>query len=594
MPFGAQVDEAGRGRFRLWAPSARSVALVVEGADRARALWPMTPTGEGWYDVVIEHARPGLRYRYRIDDEIDVPDPASRFAPEGVHGPSMLVEPTAFAWRDSDWRGHAREELVIYELHIGTFTREGTYAALRSRLPELARLGVTALELMPIAAFAGVRGWGYDGVLHFAPHAPYGTPDDLKELVQQAHAEGLSVLLDVVYNHFGPEGNYLGRYARDFFTDKHKTPWGDAIDFSQPTVRRFFVENALYWLEEYHFDGLRIDAVHAIRDEGARHFVDELIDAVQEGPGRERHVHIVLENHGNEARRLLRPCVAQWNDDFHHAMHVCLTGEMQSYYANFAERPLEMLGRCLAEGFAYQGEPYGARREPRGEPSRELTPLAFVGFLQNHDQIGNRAFGERLAVLTQPDALRAGLAILLLAPHVPMLFMGEEYGATQPFLFFCDFQDALADAVREGRRNEFAGFAAFSDPIQRARIPDPNAPATFALSTLDWAERDRPGHRKWLAYVRELLALRRQAIVPLIPAINPGSGRYRIDGGVLDVSWSLDGGGALRMMANLSTESRAPSPELIEGALVFSTSRTLAAELIPWEVRVYAPSGARQ
>lgn len=581
------MDEQGSARFALWAPSAASVALNTSrgGVDRRIA---MEAKQDGWYEAVVRDIGPGTRYIYRIDDELDVPDPASRFNPDGVHGASVLLDPTQFEWEDEDWQGHDWQELAIYELHVGTFTREGTYAALAARLPELAKLGITALELLPLASFAGSRGWGYDGVLPYAPHPAYGTPEDLKRLIQRAHAHKLSVLLDVVYNHFGPDGNYLGRYARDIFTSKHCTPWGDAIDFTQPTVRQFFIQNALYWIEEYRFDGLRIDAVHAMYDDGPRHFIDELIDAVQDGPGRDRRVHVVLENHRNEAKRLRRPRVSQWNDDFHHALHVLLTGESESYYADYLEQPLEQLGRSLAEGFIYQGERSKVSGERRGEPSKQLSPLAFVDFLQNHDQIGNRAFGERLAELSRPEPLRAAFAILLLAPQLPMLFMGEEYAAPQPFLYFCDYTGELAEAVRNGRRDEFAGFAAFSDETRREHIPDPNALATFEKSTLSWSQREEPRHRAWLDLVTGLLEVRRRSIVPIISQLAPGRASYSVSSAVLEVCWPLTESGSLRMIANLSDEPSTMSGAF-DGTLVFPRGGSTSRALRPWEVRVFVP-----
>ncbi len=588
MPFGAEIDERGNARFALWAPTAKGVVLETE-TNGTSTRTQMRPKASGWYEASVLDAGAGTRYRYRIDDELDVPDPASRFNPDGVHGWSLLLDPRRFDWHDEEWRGHAWHELVIYELHVGTFTQEGTYAALAERLPDLSQLGITALELLPLASFAGTRGWGYDGVLPFAPHPAYGSPDDLKRLIQRAHEHKISVLLDVVYNHFGPDGNYLGRYAGDFFTSNHHTPWGDAIDFSNPTVRQFFIQNALYWIDEYRFDGLRIDAVHAMYDDGPRHFIDELIDTVQDGPGRERQLHIVLENHSNEACRLRRPRVSQWNDDFHHAAHALITGEGESYYADFKEHPIEQLGRSLAEGFVFQGERSAVSGETRGEPSKHLTPLAFVNFLQNHDQIGNRACGERLAQLCDPGSLEAALAILLLAPQVPMLFMGEEYAAPQPFLYFCDYTGELAEAVRNGRRDEFAGFASFSDESVRERIPDPNASTTFAQSTLIWSQRGEPKRHRWNELTGRLLAVRRHSIIPLIPEIELGRAGYEVAGKVLRVSWPTKAGGALALVANLSNEA-ATQPAIESGSLVFSTAgASNADDLRPWEVRIFAP-----
>lgn len=590
MPFGAQVGADGRARFRIWAPSARRIDLKLGSGAESRPL-PLPHLDGGWFEGSFD-APAGTRYMFRIDDEIDVPDPASRFNPEGVHAASMVVDPRAFDWRDADWRGHAWHELVIYEIHVGTFTREGTYAAATERLRDLAELGVTCIELLPLAAFAGERGWGYDGVLPYAPHAAYGTPEDLKRFVQTAHDSGLSVLIDVVYNHFGPDGNYLSRYAAPVFTSKHHTPWGDAIDFEKREVREFFIQNALYWIEEYHFDGLRIDAVHAMYDDGPRHFIDELVDRVQSTANRNRPPHVVLENHHNEARRLRRTSVSQWNDDYHHALHVLMTGETEGYYQDYVEQPVAQLGKALAGGFVYQGERSKVSGEVRGEPSGDLPVSAFVNFLQNHDQIGNRAFGERLTVLADPQALKAGLALLLLAPQIPMLFMGEEYAARQPFFYFCDYQGDLAKAVREGRRSEFEGFAAFSDPSRREKIPDPNARSTFEQSQLLWQERTSESHRDSWEYTRSLLRLRAQRITPLIQRIEPERSEFSVLGDVLSVTWSDSQGAVLQVIANLNGEAATlqstPAGRQIFSSLAQGQASTAAQSLAAWEVRFFA------
>jgi len=409
MPFGAEPSAQGT-RFRLWAPGAETVAVVIEDGGGERIV-PACDTGEGWYELHAAGVGAGTAYRYLIDGTQRVPDPAARAQRDDVHGPSLVVDPAAFQWRDGDWCGRPWESAVLYELHVGTFTRAGTFAGVQAQLDGLADLGITAIELMPVADFPGRRNWGYDGVLAYAPDRCYGTVDDLKALVQAAHARGLMMFLDVVYNHFGPEGNYLHAYAAEFFDPSRHTPWGAAIDFTRRQVREFFIHNALYWLEEFRFDGLRLDAVHAIDDPGAPHILEELAAAVAAGPGRERHVHLVLENDANEARFLQRDgagCprhyVAQWNDDLHHALHVLVSGERHGYYAEYAGAPARHLGRCLAEGFAWQGEPSPWRGgAARGQSTRGLPPTAFVGFLQNHDQIGNRAFGERITRIA-PDA----------------------------------------------------------------------------------------------------------------------------------------------------------------------------------------------
>jgi malto-oligosyltrehalose trehalohydrolase len=550
MPFGAEVLDDDAVRFRLWAPGARQVSLVLDNQAR-----PMAAVSEGWFELV-EKARPGALYRYRIDGSREVPDPASRFQPRDVDGPSEVIDPHAFAWSDEGWRGRPWHEAVLYELHVGTFTSQGNYAGVISKLPHLRDLGVTAIELMPLSDFAGRRNWGYDGVLPFAPDSSYGRPEELKALVQAAHQAGLMVFLDVVYNHFGPTGNYLGLYAPQFFTEKHHTPWGAAINFSADPVRQYFIHNALFWLEEYRFDGLRLDAVHAIVDESPRHVLEDIAAAVR-ARDPDRHVHLVLENDANQAR-FLGPgrYDAQWNDDAHHACHVLATGESDGYYVAYADAPAKHLARCLAEGFAYQGERSPFTGEPRGEPSRHLPPAAFVDFMQNHDQIGNRAHGERLASLADERKLKLLSSVLLLAPSPPLIFMGEEWGCHQPFLFFCDFEGELGEAVRNGRREEFARFAAFADPRARARIPDPLSEQTFKRSVLRWKDaRSTPG-RAWLAHYRALLELRRIEIAPrgFVP------GRYRMLGErAFEVAWD-GGGGQLRLRANfadsaLSTEA---------------------------------------
>jgi maltooligosyltrehalose trehalohydrolase len=587
LPFGAELDPDGNTRFRLWAPDAKSVAVVC---DDARASVLLTRDEHGWYEGTMSCGA-GTRYRFRIDDELDVPDPAARFAPDGIEGPSEVIDPRAYEWHATQWQGLPWHRAVVYELHVGTFTEAGTFGAIIPRLHELAQLGVNTIELLPIATFPGRRGWGYDGVLPFAPHPAYGRPEELKLLVEAAHSVGIAVVLDVVYNHFGPQGNYLHRYARDFFTERYQTPWGAALDFESAAgrnVRDFFIENALYWLNEYHLDGLRLDAVHAIRDSSATHFVDELAAAIDRGPGQERYVHLILENHDNQVSRLQstsKLSKAQWNDDFHHVMHVLMTEEVDGYYANYADETVRRLGRVLAEGYAYQGEPYGEHREPRGEPSKQLSPTAFIDFLQNHDQIGNRALGERLAALTRKEQLRAALALLLLSPHVPMLFMGEEYGALQPFLYFCDYEGELAEAITNGRRSEFAQFSAFAGPDARERIPDPNAPSTFEKSRLRWEERLQVGHRDWLAYVRELLRLRAERIVPLVPFVRQGGATHEAAGSRLTVRWPTVGHGTLELMANMSD---IPSEAATGTTVVFHSSAdgtATTAQLQPWEVR---------
>ncbi len=594
MPFGATLLGDGTARFRLWAPSATQVELcLVSGGCETRL--PMESQPEGWY-AAVRPARAGTRYRYRINGETSVPDPASRFQPEDVHGASELIDPAEFKWSDAAWRGRPWEEVVLYELHVGTFTSEGTYAGVQGKLEHLRSLGVTAIELMPLADFPGKRNWGYDGVLPYAPDSQYGRPADLKRLIDAAHRSGLMMFLDVVYNHFGPEGNYLPLYAAPFFTDRHQTPWGAAINFDgvgSRTVRDFYIHNALYWLDEYHFDGLRFDAVHAIRDDSVPDILTELARTVARRAGGERHVHLVLENDDNAARYLKqddggrRLYDAQWNDDIHHALHLLATGESGGYYADYADAPRKHLGRCLTEGFAFQGDPSRYRHGvPRGEPSVDVPPAAFVSFLQNHDQIGNRAFGERIAQLASPERVRALSAVFLLAPSPPLLFMGEEWGTQTPFPFFCDFGPELAKAVTEGRRKEFARFPEFGDPNVRQRIPDPSDPATFAKAILDWASIEHAQGRQWLDWHRAALRARHAEIAPRLKNLLARAGRYAVlqEQG-LCADWTFADGGRLHLLANLSDAPLAVS--VPPGRIIYACpapSAAVAGPLAPWSV----------
>lgn len=585
MPFGASVLEGGGTCFALWAPGAEAVMLELEsntdrdthtGDGSTAAALHMQPSADGWHRLDLPSAVAGARYRYRLvggaHDGLRVPDPASRSNADDVQGPSSVVDPRAYLWRDAGWRGRPWHEAVIYELHVGTFTPEGTFAATQARLAALAELGITAIELMPLAEFPGERNWGYDGVLPFAPESAYGTPDDLKSLIDAAHALGLMVLIDVVYNHFGPEGNYLHAYAPQFFNPAHTTPWGAAINFDAAmsrTVRDFFVHNALYWVEEFHADGLRLDAVHAIRDDSQPDIVSEIAQALREGPGRDRAVHLVLENDTNQATRLVRSddlvpqqASGQWNDDLHHAAHVLITGETDGYYADYATEPLRQFGRALAQGFVFQGDASAFRGgEKRGEPSGALPLPAFISFLQTHDQVGNRAFGDRIHSLADAELLSTAWACLLLSPHVPMFFMGDEFSASTPFQYFCDFGPELAAAVLKGRRAEFGGFKGFGSDAALAAIPDPNAVTTFDASKLKWDERSASPHREMLAYIRTLLDVRNRELVPRLAGQRGGGsalvesasvesasiegaphGAAAASAEVLRVIWPVDGG----------------------------------------------------
>jgi maltooligosyltrehalose trehalohydrolase len=586
MRFGAELQPTGGTDFRLWAPGAKAVDLVLTGGD----THAMRGTGDGWHVVHMPHVDAGTRYRFRIDKGPLVPDPASRHNPDDVHGDSEVVDGTVYAWRDEAWRGRPWHEAVVYELHVGSFTPEGTFAAAQGRLAELAALGITAIELMPLADCPGQRNWGYDGVLHFAPASSYGTPDELKALVDHAHGLGLMVMVDVVYNHFGPDGNYLHSYCPEFFNAAHTTPWGSAINFDgecRGTVRAFYVANALYWIEDFHCDGLRLDAVHQIRDESGLSIVEEIAQAIAQGPGAQRHVHLVLENDANEAGRLLRNAqgvpltsTAQWNDDLHHAAHVLLTGETDGYYVDYAEHPVQLLGRALAQGFIFQGQYSQHYGGPRGEPSGHLPPTAFVSFLQNHDHIGNRAMGERLSALAAAHRLDALYACLLLSPHIPMLFMGEEFAATSPFLYFCDFEGELARAVADGRRNEFKRFAIYADAAARAQIADPNAESTFLRCKLRWAERDTAAHRARLALLQQLLALRHAHLVPHLAGAMHG-GQTSGSGDLLGVQWVLADGMRWEILANLG-DALVPLARDPQATVVYASHPQPA----PWSVQV--------
>ena len=544
--------------FRLWAPSAKRVDLLLD------SFRPMVRGDNGWFSLDVATAKAGTRYKFRIDGEVDVPDPASCFQPEDVFGPSEVIDRGAYNWRARDWRGRPWEETVLIETHAGTFTQGGTWREMIEKLDHLVKTGITALELMPLADFAGSRGWGYDGVLWYAPDSAYGRPEDLKALIDEAHLRGLMVFLDVVYNHFGPEGNYLGRYAPNFFTDAH-TPWGSAIDYRVPEVRAFAIENALYWLTEFRFDGLRFDAVNHIRSEpGMVSMLHELSEAVGKLVSESgRHIHLVLENGDNIASLIdsseeppRGKYRAQWNDDYHHVWHVLLTREAQGYYGDYQASPLGGLARALASGFVYQGEPapfWGNAK--RGEPSGTLSPTSFVNFLQNHDQVGNRPFGDRLEAIAPREGIEAALAVTLLSPNIPMLFMGEEWGSKAPFPFFCDFKGGLAEAVRKGRREEYKwAYAKYGD-----EVPDPLMSTTFKSAKLDWGTRDSPEGAKRLALVRELLAARAREIVPRLKGATFGEAHAE-DSGLLTAQWRMGDGATLRLMANLSASEIADAP----------------------------------
>ncbi len=572
MPFGARLDDAGA-TFRLWAPAAQQVELALGEGDAPR-LQPAQRQDDGWWELRADAITAGTRYRWRIDAGQLVPDPASRRNPEGPNGTSMLVDAQAFEW-DPGWSGRAWQDTVLYELHVGTFTREGTFAAAARRLQSLVDLGVTAVELMPVANFGGRFGWGYDGVLPFAPHHAYGAPEDLKDFVQQAHRLGLMVFLDVVYNHFGPEGNYLSLYAPDFFSKTKSSPWGAAINFDGPGsrwVRDFFIENALFWIQEYRFDGLRLDAVHAISDDSPVHVLEELSQRVREAT-KGRHVHLVLENEDNGWRHLAAEPVpgrydAQWNDDFHHVLHVVLTGETQRYYHDYGAATMDLLARSFTHGMIFEGSARhegGARKVVEAAPAQPLSAL--VNFAHNHDQVGNRARGERLSQLVPPEAATLATLLALLTPAIPMLFFGEEWGAQEPFLYFADWEGELREAVRAGRKREF-GHEDSGD------LPDPCSRDTFAASHPDPAAAQRGNGRVRMQEIQAALAARRQWITPRQALLLTGKhSAQRIGERGLSVQWRYEDGNMLCMELNLGAEALQVEAERlgpVEAERVFS------------------------
>ena len=565
-PLGASLHGDGT-TFRVWAPKCRVVDLVVEGRGPLR----MREVGDGLLELTLPVVPDGTRYQYRLDGERYRPDPVSRWQPDGVHGPSAVVDPARFAWTDAGFRGHDRADLVFYELHVGAYSSAGTFEGIIPHLPRLVDLGVTALELMPIAEFPGSRNWGYDGVHLYAPQSTYGGPRGLRRLVDACHARGLSVVLDVVYNHLGPEGNYLAEYG-PYFTDRYKTPWGPAVNFDGADgagVRRHFVENARAWAREFHVDGLRLDAVHSMFDASPLHILTEVTEgAREEGAAFGRPVHVFAESHDND-RRIVLP-VAEgglgldgiWADDFHHAVHVRLTGERGGYYADY--KAPEALPRALAEGFAFQGEHSEYFGRLRGTPSADLAGEHFVICVQNHDQVGNRAQGDRLSTVVPFEAAKVAAALMFAAPALPLLFMGEEHGETSPFQFFTSFLDpGLMEAVRTGRAAEFAKFA------WQGELPDPGAPSTFVRSRVNHSLAGAPRHRELREFYQRWLALR--ASHPALGARHKDRAHAGLDatGDVLTVRRSAPGGPSIVLVANL-TGDRRPMPAVVGRTLLDS------------------------
>jgi maltooligosyltrehalose trehalohydrolase len=567
LPVGAEPLPEGGVHFRVWAPRARNVAAVLE--DASGESFELKPEGGGYFAGTIAAAGPGTLYRYRLDGGERYPDPASRFQPEGPHGPSRVVDPSTFPWTDARWRGRPLRGQVIYEMHIGTFTHAGTWQAAIPELPELARAGITVLEVMPVAEFPGRFGWGYDGVDLFAPTRLYGEPDDFRRFVDRAHAVGLAVILDVVYDHLGPDGNYLPTFATQYFTDRYENEWGEAINFDgagSGPVREFFVANAGYWIDEFHLDGLRLDATQQIFDASPEHILAAIGQRVREAGG-ERATLLVAENEPQDVR-LVRPRAAGgygldalWNDDYHHSAMVALTGRREAYYSDHAGTPQEFIS-AVKHGFLFQGQRYAWQRHRRGTPTRGLSPETFVTFLQNHDQVANSARGLRCHAQTTPGRFRALTALLLLGPGTPMLFQGQEFAASAPFLYFADHSAALAQAVREGRATFLRQFPSAATPEMAACLPDPAAPDTFARSKLDLRERER--HAETYALHRDLLALRRNDAV--FAAQRAGA----VDGAVLGpeafaVRFLGDRGDDRLLLVNLGADlalERVPEPLL--------------------------------
>ena len=561
LPVGAEPQRQGGVHFRLWAPRCREIAVEIEELSGFR----LEPEGDGYFSGWLREARPGMRYRFRVDDgDTALPDPASRFQPEGPHGLSEIVDPGAFQWSDAAWRGRRRDELVIYEMHTGTFTPRGSWTAAIDELPALAELGITAIELMPVADFPGDFGWGYDGVNLFAPTRLYGRPDDFRSFVDRAHGLGIAVILDVVYNHLGPDGNYLKRFSESYFTDRYLNEWGEAVNFDGPDagpVREFFIANAGYWIDEYHLDGLRLDATQQVFDTSDDHVLAAIVREVRRA-GQGRTTLVIGENEPQQAR-LLRPpeqggygLDALWNDDFHHSAMVALTGRHEAYYSDYRGRPSEFVA-AAKYGFLYQGQRYLWQRKPRGSPALDLPAESFVVFVQNHDQIANSMAGLRLHTLTSPGRWRAMTAFLLLMPGIPMLFQGQEFAASSPFLYFADHHHELERAVRKGRREFLGQFPSMASAEIGDRLADPGDADTFRRSVLDPGER-RDHAAAWTLH-RDLLALRRE---------DPVLGRRpaNIDGAVLGArAWLLrffaEDGDRL-LIVNLGPElTLRPAPE---------------------------------
>lgn len=567
--------------FNLWAPAIASVSVDIDGRLR-----PMQAAGDGWHALTCMGLQSGATYLFCLPDGKRLPDPASRFQPQGVHGPSVLCDPGGYDWQHSDWKGRPWEEAVIYEIHIGTFTAEGTFTAVIDQLQRLADLGFTAIEIMPLAQFPGARGWGYDGVFQFAPHSTYGSPDDLRHLIDAAHGCGLMVFLDVVYNHFGPEGNALPSLAPDFFHTDDPTPWGQRIDFGRDAVRRYFIDNVLYWLGEFRLDGLRLDAVDQIRDTRKPHILQELSGVVRQHFG-DRHIHLTTENPANGPDLLAetgeggRLFAADWNDDFHHALHVAITGEGVGHYQPFADEPFVQMKRALAEGYLQLGH---AILETDLPASKSLPPTAFVHFLQNHDQVGNRALGDRLHAGLDRRCGSVLAEILVLSPQIPLFFMGDDHLSNRPFHFFADYEGEIAEAIATNRPREAENFGGFPEGAGPQDVPCAVDPEAFLRSKIDWSDADRIEAREWATFIQALLRIRMRHIVPLLGHARGYAGRVvaSADRAVF-IDWTLADGAVLSLRANLSGNT-----ERLDDSLTSRNDFATADDrLAPWSTRAF-------
>jgi len=585
LPFGAEIDPRGGVRFRFFAPAVRTVQLSIEG----RGSLVLQADGHGWHELYVQDAGAGTRYRYVLPDGTHVPDPASRFQPEDVAGPSEVIDPAAYRWQDGGWKGLLWAQAVLYELHVGTFTPEGTLQAAQGKLDHLVQLGVTAIELMTLSDFVGTRNWGYDTVLLYAPDSAYGRPEELKAFVEAAHDRGLMVILDVVYNHFGPEGNYLPQYFPEILSKEHKTAWGSALNFDgecSREVRELIVQNALYWLNEFHMDGLRLDATHAMIDNSGCHILDELASRVKAFAG-DRCLHLILENENNIARMLTRTSggacegyTAQWNHDIDHLLGAGFMGAADEREAD-DRGETDRLGKALSEGFVIAAQEH----KEEFEAGCHVPPNAFVSFLQSHDLVGNRIFGDRVTSLLPKEIVRALAAIALLLPQTPMLFMGEEWGASTPFPYFCDFHGDLGVAVQKGRCEQISKLPGVSQEDLK-NAPDCQAEATFRSAQLKWSELSEPVHAEWMNLYTALLRVRKERIMPLLEGICERCGTYRVVGpGGLSIAWKLGGGSLLRLDANLWHKPRGGFESSFGDVMWAEGPAGAGEELGAWAVR---------